>query len=40
MNFENMPELEMEGAYQKALFGMFLLALCMVYSFHRAGWAS
>ena len=40
MNFENMPELEMEGAYQKALFGMFLLALCMVYSFHRAGWSS
>lgn len=39
MNFENMPELQMEGAYQKALFGMFLLALCMVYSFHRAGWS-
>jgi len=40
MNFENMPELSYEGAYQKALFGMFCLALCMVYSFHCAGWAS
>ena len=40
MNFENMPELAMHGAYQKALFGMFALALCMVYSFHRAGWSS
>mmetsp|Transcript_22295 Transcript_22295/g.54013 ORF Transcript_22295/g.54013 Transcript_22295/m.54013 type:complete len:442 (+) Transcript_22295:1-1326(+) len=40
MNFENMPELQMEGAYEKALLGMFLLALCMVYSFHRAGWSS
>ncbi|KAL7532116.1 hypothetical protein ACHAXR_004444, partial [Thalassiosira sp. AJA248-18] len=40
MNFENMPELEMEGAYPKALFGMFALALCMVYSFHRAGWST
>lgn len=40
MNFENMPELQMEGAYEKALFGMFLLALCMVYSFHRAGWSN
>ena len=40
MNFENMPELGMKGAYQKALLGMLSLALCMVYSFHRAGWAS
>ena len=40
MNFEKMPELQMEGAYEKALLGMFLLALCMVYSFHRAGWSN
>ena len=40
MNFENMPELQYENAYQKALLGMFILALCMVYSFHRAGWSS
>ena len=40
MNFESMPELEMEGAYQKALLGMLLLALCMVYSFKRAGFTA
>jgi len=40
MNFEHMPELSMKWAYQKALLGMLALALCMVYSFHRAGWAS
>ena len=40
MNFESMPELQMENAYQKALFGMCMLALCMVYSFHRAGWST
>lgn len=38
MNFENMPELSGEGAYYKALFGMFILALSLVYCFHRAGW--
>jgi len=40
MNFESMPELQYEGAYQKALFGMITLALCLVYSFKRAGWSS
>ncbi|KAL7429980.1 hypothetical protein ACHAXM_001952 [Skeletonema potamos] len=40
MNFESMPELEMEGAYQKALLGMLMLALCMVYSFKRAGFTA
>lgn len=40
MNFEEMPELQAEGAYQKALIGMFLLAICMVYSFKRAGFAT
>mmetsp|Transcript_22628 Transcript_22628/g.40816 ORF Transcript_22628/g.40816 Transcript_22628/m.40816 type:complete len:434 (-) Transcript_22628:185-1486(-) len=40
MNFENMPELEYEHSYQIALFGMFALALCLVYSFHIAGWSS
>jgi magnesium transporter len=40
MNFEEMPELQAEGAYQKALLGMFLLAICMVYSFKRAGFAT
>jgi len=39
MNFANMPELRIEGGYEIALFGMFVLALCMVYSFHRAGWS-
>ena len=38
MNFENMPELRMEGAYYKALMGMFVLVLALVYCFHRAGW--
>mmetsp|Transcript_28323 Transcript_28323/g.40488 ORF Transcript_28323/g.40488 Transcript_28323/m.40488 type:complete len:483 (+) Transcript_28323:87-1535(+) len=40
MNFESMPELEMKGAYQKALLGMLILALCMVYSFQRAGFTA
>lgn len=40
MNFESMPELSMEGAYQKALFGMLMLSLCLLYSFHRAGWTT
>lgn len=40
MNFESMPELSMEGAYQKALFGMLMLSLCLLYSFHRAGWTN
>ncbi len=38
MNFENMPELRMEGANYKALMGMFVLVLALVYCFHRAGW--
>lgn len=40
MNFESMPELQYEGAYGKALFGMFSLSLCLVYSFYRAGWST
>ena len=40
MNFESMPELAIDGAYQKALLGMLLLALCMVYSFKRAGFTA
>mmetsp|Transcript_24402 Transcript_24402/g.40266 ORF Transcript_24402/g.40266 Transcript_24402/m.40266 type:complete len:491 (+) Transcript_24402:81-1553(+) len=40
MNFESMPELEMKGAYQKALLGMLILALSMVYSFQRAGFTA
>lgn len=40
MNFEEMPELQAEGAYQKALLGMFMLAICMVYSFKRAGFTT
>eukprot|EP00804_Cyclotella_cryptica_P026649 CCRYP_019090-RA/>CCRYP_019090-RA protein AED:0.10 eAED:0.10 QI:0/0.75/0.6/1/1/1/5/427/833 len=38
MNFDSMPELSMQGAYQKALLGMLLLSLSLLYSFHRAGW--
>ncbi|KAL3806080.1 hypothetical protein ACHAXA_000887 [Cyclostephanos tholiformis] len=39
MNFDYMPELSAEGAYYKALFGMLILALTLVYCFHRAGWS-
>jgi len=38
MNFEDMPELGMHDAYQYSLVGMLMLAVCMVYSFHRGGW--
>jgi len=38
MNFEDMPELGMHDAYQYSLVGMLVLAVCMVYSFHRGGW--
>ena len=37
MNFENMPELQSDGAYQKALLAMLLLAVIMVFSFRRSG---
>jgi len=40
MNFEEMPELQIEGAYQKALIGMLTLAVCMVYAFKRAGFTA
>lgn len=40
MNFESMPELSMDNAYEKALFGMLLLSLCLLYLFHRLGWAT
>ena len=39
MNFESMPELEMKGD-QKALLGMLILALCIVYSFQQAGFTA
>ena len=39
MNFEEMPELGMPGAYQKSLGGMLVLAISMVLCFYRSGWA-
>lgn len=37
MNFKSMPELQPEGAYQKALIAMFSLAVIMVFCFRRSG---